>query len=154
MSENEIETYINRASPHLFRSTHGQRKLGPDNRHFGSSYLRTSKQVWVKEDQIPTEYLQMAMEDEVIIPQASKVSWRIQNATLMNVFTLTGGEAYQVANYGIAGQYSQHYDAAPGFHFNFMILFYLQDLFRHDVLLHGRRSCIHHTAKDSALHAR
>ena len=53
MTENEIETYINDASPHLFRSTHGTTKLGKDQRPFGSSHLRTSKQVWVKEDYNP-----------------------------------------------------------------------------------------------------
>ena len=111
--ENEIKTYIERASPHLFRSTHGTNKLGREQSSSTSSHLRTSKQFWVKED---LDFLPYSQDDEVIVPLATKVSHRIQNATLMNVFTLNGGEAFQVANYGIAGQYSQHYDAAPGFY--------------------------------------
>ena len=47
-----------------------------------------------------------------VCPISRQVSWRIQNATLMNVFTSNGGEAYQVANYGIGGQYAKHYDAS------------------------------------------
>ena len=111
--ENEIETYIEQASPHLFRSTHGTNKLGREQSSSTSSHLRTSKQFWVKED---LDFLPYSQDDEVIVPLATKVSHRIQNATLMNVFNLNGGEAFQVANYGIAGQYSQHYDAASGFY--------------------------------------
>ena len=113
LTENEIKTYIERASPHLFRSTHGTNKLGREQSSSTSSHLRTSKQFWVKED---LDFLPYSQDDEVIVPLATKVSHRIQNATLMNVFNLNGGEAFQVANYGIAGQYSQHYDAASGFY--------------------------------------
>ena len=119
MTESEIETYIKEASPNLSRSIHGIVKGGPDQKSFGTSYLRTSKQSWIKEDQIPTEYSAMVDNNEALkVPLATKVSRRIQNATLMNVFTLNGGEAFQVANYGIAGQYTPHYDAAPGLNEN------------------------------------
>jgi hypothetical protein len=42
----------------------------------------------------------------------SKVASRIRNATMMEAYTFFGGEMFQVANYGIGGQYTKHWDAA------------------------------------------
>ena len=111
MTESEIETFIKEASPNLSRSMH----VKQDQKSFGASYVRTSKQSWIKEDQIPKEYSTMVDDNDALkVWLATKVSRRIQNATLMNVFTENGGEAFQVANYGMAGQYSSHYDSAAG----------------------------------------
>ena len=41
-----------------------------------------------------------------------KVASRIRNATMMEAYTFFGGEMFQVANYGIGGQYTKHWDAA------------------------------------------
>ena len=41
-----------------------------------------------------------------------KVTSRIRNATMMEAYTFFGGEMFQVANYGIGGQYTKHWDAA------------------------------------------
>ena len=74
-----------------------------------SSKLRTSKQTWLHD-----VLVENAEEPEVRV--ANRLSWRIQLATRMHVLSFLGGEMYQVANYGIGGQYHKHYDAFGGDH--------------------------------------
>ena len=114
MTENEIKTFIKEASPNLSRNMHVEK--GNNKKSLGASYVRTSKQSWIKEDEIPKKYESTDDGTTLKVWLATKVSLRIQNATLMNVFTENGGEAFQVANYGMAGQYSSHYDSAAGLH--------------------------------------
>ena len=54
MTENEIKTFIKEASPNLSRNMHVEK--GNNQKFLGASYVRTSKQSWIKEDEIPRKY--------------------------------------------------------------------------------------------------
>ena len=81
------------------RSLHSSTS-GGENINVATS-SRTSKQIWLDElDPIRDTGSETAF----------KISLKIRNATNMNCFAGHGSEQYQIANYGIGGQYSKHYD--------------------------------------------
>ena len=109
--ESEMKSYLDEAnnSGQMKRSTHGGSRFGEASTYV-ASYSRTSKQTWIQE--LRRDLPDGLVQEGFLLPIANQVSFRVQNATLMNVFTANGGEAYQVANYGIGGQYSKHLDAS------------------------------------------
>ena len=112
ISDNEVENYIEETEGKMKRSQHSA-KSGDGSDKQVSTNKRTSKQIWLTE--FPDGLYQSSSES------AFKVSVRIRQATMTNCFSAFGSEHYQVANYGIGGQYSRHYDAVgegylePGF---------------------------------------
>ena len=73
---------------------HSQRVVGGGTEGGGVTLARTSQQIWIHDSSEEIAH-------QAFIPEAMKVSYRVRNATLMNVFSNCGGESYQVANYGI-----------------------------------------------------
>ena len=101
-SDKEIHSYLNLAKGNTFRSMHSKKAIGGGEEDGAKSLARTSHTTWIYD---------LNHDGQLFTPDATKVTYRIRNATLMNPFTTAGGEPYQVANYGIGGQYSKHYDA-------------------------------------------
>ena len=110
MSDTEIDAYINYANNKLERSMHSKKVL-LSTEQYGASFQRTSKQAWFPE--FNHEHDQLKSDGELINEAPYQVSLRIRKATMMNTFELAGGESYQVANYGLGGQYHIHLDAGP-----------------------------------------
>lgn len=105
MSDREVEAFKTVAEDKMERSKHSGnvKKNGGEGI---SDKRRTSKQIWLSDidkDAIEHGYL--------YTPEARTVTNRITNATLMNSLSMIGGEHFQVANYGIGGQYGKHWDA-------------------------------------------
>jgi len=118
MSDIEVEAFKEAANGKLLRSAHSAKATGGGSADFVSgktSYKRTSKQVWLS-DFWTTTTVSVNDNDKEGLPthnaEALRVSSRIRNATMMEVYTFFGGEMFQVANYGIGGQYTKHWDAA------------------------------------------
>ena len=101
-SDKEIDSYLNLAKGKTFRSMHSKKAIGGGEEEGAKSLSRTSHNQWIYD---------LNHDGQLFTPDAIKVTYRIRNATLMNPFATAGGEAYQVANYGIGGQYTKHYDA-------------------------------------------
>ena len=89
----EVDAYLNKAYGNTFRSMHSTKKVGGGTELGAKTQSRTSQQIWINDlsDEI----------NQLFTPEAVQVSYRVRNATLMNVFGNAGGEFYQVANYGI-----------------------------------------------------
>ena len=87
----EIKHMIDVASPKLKRS----QMVGSKVNGSMSDY-RVSEQTWINEDMSPQG--------------AGKLSQRIDNFLDLKATSTIDAELYQVANYGIAGQYDVHYD--------------------------------------------
>ena len=101
-SEAETNLYIEAAKGNMFRSMHTANRGHEVG--MAATLLRTSKQIWLGETYQDDS-------DKIFSEKAEKITWRIRNATFTNPFNWNGGEMYQVANYGIGGQYSKHYDS-------------------------------------------
>ena len=118
LAESEILHYKNFARTRLFRSSYGQ---SVNKGGMGTGVKRTSKQTWLYEfdnKQVltlnnslmsigPYQYRQdMAVLDQVGLG----VSDRIMKASRLYNAEHSGGESFQVANYGIGGVYNHHPD--------------------------------------------
>ena len=136
ISDTEIAKLKKRAIGDLERSEVG----GSNQSKRSKSLIRTSKQAWLHEryfllpngqintttgEEIKTGFL-LTMDTEQIptLPGSNhnsymtvvdktifKLTRRIEDATQLNVHGPFSSEIYQVANYGIGGQYSTHIDA-------------------------------------------
>jgi hypothetical protein len=82
MSDNEMTEFVKYGHENLQRSTHGG-KTG----NFGSSSKRTSKQAWIAEYDM-AEYADVDPSGN--IPEAMTMTYKIQNATKMNVMAFRG----------------------------------------------------------------
>ena len=116
-AESEMSHYKEFARSRLFRSSYGQSASKGGQ---GTGNKRTSKQTWLYEfdKQVldsnnsimsvgPYQYRgDMVVKDEVGL----SVSNRIMKASRMYNAEFAGGEAFQVANYGIGGVYNHHPD--------------------------------------------
>jgi prolyl 4-hydroxylase len=129
MSDDEIRHFREYAVKNMYRSSTG---MGQKSK---TSLTRTSKQAWLPDKahvfnitrtdgNVSTEivHLRSDMTDVYELPAnhskykmavdrvAYRLSLRIQNATELVVTDPFSAEAYQVANYGMGGQYSTHLD--------------------------------------------
>lgn len=97
MSENEILAFKDKAltSGRMSRSSHSATVGGVESQGHTSS-SRTSQQVWLEDTDT---------DHEMYLPEAAKVSQRIKLATWAEPRAFIGGEMFQVANYGLGGQY-------------------------------------------------
>ena len=111
LSENEMDTYISFAANRMRRSEHSKERNWQAGHESGASFKRTSKTGWLSEFSIVNGSSIYTTGFPNMHPTSTKISVRIRLATKMNVFDFHGGEAYQIANYGLGGQYSQHLDA-------------------------------------------
>ena len=92
-TETEIKEYIEIAAPKLKRSAITGKGYGINNSSF--SDIRVSEQTWITED---------------MSPSAQRVTDRIDGFLGLKALSTRDAELYQIANYGIAGQYDVHYD--------------------------------------------
>ena len=92
ITESEIKSFIDVASPKLKRS----QMVGNSHGNSTMSDYRVSEQTWINEEMSPDG--------------AAKVTDRIQNFIDLMALSTRDAELYQVANYGIAGQYDIHWD--------------------------------------------
>merc|ERR1711892_198490 len=134
MFKSEMEHFKKFAEDKLERSGHG----GKGGEGSSTSFKRTNKQSWLeyrKFDTNFTEVMEMTgvktkEEVEHILNTdpswgsyfyrrkdlnstdkiAEKVSNRMELATTLDIFSPMSSEAFQIANYGLGGQYSQHLD--------------------------------------------
>ena len=134
MYDSEIEHFKAFAKPILKRSGLG----GTTGQGSAISFKRTSKQAWLehrmfninittvmsvtkKETKEEAEHLLSTdpswgsyfhKREELYITDhvANKVSNRMERATTFNLFSPMAAESYQIVNYGLGGQYSQHMD--------------------------------------------
>lgn len=134
MYGSEIEHFKGFADTKLERSGHG----GKGGQGSSTSFKRTSKQAWLEHRMFNTNITEvMAVtgmktkeEAEHLLSTdpgwgsyfytrenlnstdniANTVSSRMERATTFNLFSPIGGESFQIANYGLGGQYSQHLD--------------------------------------------
>ena len=127
LSEKEMLTLKNLASDNLAISLVG------DDKEKSNTNLRTSKQAWIS-DRVFTDPPQninhrklkiyhiynetgIVKNKKVVLHRTNetesmfKISRRIELATKMNVMAPMASEQFQVANYGLGGQYGLHYDA-------------------------------------------
>jgi len=116
-AESEMSHYKDFARTRLFRSAYGQSASKGGS---GTGVKRTSKQTWLYEveKEIPSSnnsFLSIGpyqYRDQVVVKDrvGLSVSDRIKKATRMFSAEYAGGEAFQVANYGIGGVYNHHPD--------------------------------------------
>ena len=91
ITESEIKEFIKTAAPKLKRS----QMVG--NKYNGTmTDYRVSEQTWINEEMSPMG--------------PGRVTTRIRNYLNLNAYSSLDAELYQVANYGIAGQYDVHTD--------------------------------------------
>ena len=122
LAESEMEYYKEFARPRLFRSEFGGNKQG---------VTRTSKQTWLHDyDEshwmsanksrmgVGPYFHKDDIQDERD-PVGAGVSDRITLATGLYAAASGGGEAYQVANYGLGGFYGHHPDPHFYHHYDF-----------------------------------
>lgn len=130
MSPNEILHYKSQAENNLSRSIYGGDKKG--------GIFRTSKQTWLhdKTFSIPSNYKEEEEEEHMQggfllandlsqIPKlptnladyrhpldrvAYNLTKRISHGTQLQLLSIFSSESYQIANYGIGGQYGTHFD--------------------------------------------
>lgn len=127
-SQDNMDALLDEAKDKLVRSQTGTRGSSK------ATLTRTSKQTWLHDtfysfDIYPNEtmtYDEHGMDPppipynpgrflQILHYHAFKVSLRIQNATRLRVIGPLDSEPYQIANYGMGGQYSTHLDSTGFF---------------------------------------
>jgi len=134
MFETEMEHFKEFAENKLERSGHG----GKGGEGSSTSFKRTSKQSWLEYRKFNTNLTEImavtgakTREDAEYLVNtdpswgsyfyqrknlnstdniAEKVSNRMERATTLNIWSPMASESFQIANYGLGGQYSQHLD--------------------------------------------
>ena len=134
MYDSEMEHFKAFGNNRLERSGHG----GKGGQGSATSFKRTSKQSWLEYRKFNTNYTEVMSvtgvktreEAEHLLGTdpgwgsyfakrkdlnatdnvAEKVSNRMELATTFNLYSPMSSESFQIANYGLGGQYSQHLD--------------------------------------------
>ena len=130
LSPQEVQGMISLAEKKLELSQVGQ---GPEGSSKGDLEVRTSKQAWVPDmtyywphpNETYSKFEHILSDDPesifntpmigIVNPQSTlpmKLTKRIETLTRMRLLSPYGSEDYQVANYGIGGQYNIHYDSS------------------------------------------
>lgn len=131
MTPSEIEYYKSLGMKDLKRSTTGTGKNVKNNGKFKG---RTSKQTWLQEQwfEFPIKEDEPFFEAKEVtdtppVPPdvmtyykpldkiGNRISYRIQHATNFRIIGPFASESYQIANYGLGGQYTTHMDP-HGYH--------------------------------------
>ena len=133
MTEGEMEHFKSYARDRLVRSGHAATGPAPDK----TSLKRTSKQTWlehrsfnlnfteitevtgaetkeeiyeVPDDTSWSSFFMRKRDENITDLVAHRVSQRMERATTFSLFSPLTSESFQVANYGLGGQYETHTD--------------------------------------------
>ena len=90
----EVKVIVDRASPNLKRSKTAQVEEDQQQSKLKAE-TRISEQTWLTEWEVP---------------EMDRLTTRIQDFFDLNAYSTRDAELYQVANYGLSGQYTTHFD--------------------------------------------